>query len=38
MKINGVSPDFDTIANGSYPVSRPLFFYVKNAHREVIRA
>ena len=36
VKINGVSPDFDTIADGSYPVSRPLFFYVKNAHREVI--
>ncbi|MEX3006829.1 PstS family phosphate ABC transporter substrate-binding protein [Hoeflea sp. TYP-13] len=36
VKINGVAPDFDTIADGSYPVSRPLFFYVKNAHREVI--
>ncbi|MBC7157016.1 MAG: phosphate ABC transporter substrate-binding protein, partial [Rhodobacteraceae bacterium] len=26
----------DTIGDGSYPVSRPLFFYVKNAHRGVI--
>ncbi len=34
--INGVAPDADTIADGSYPVARPLFFYVKNAHRDVI--
>jgi phosphate transport system substrate-binding protein len=31
-KIDGVSPEFETIADGSYPVSRPLFFYVKKAH------
>jgi phosphate transport system substrate-binding protein len=36
VKINGVGPDMDTIADGSYPVSRPLFFYIKNAHRGVI--
>ena len=30
--IDGVSPTFDNIANGDYPVSRPLFFYVKKAH------
>jgi phosphate transport system substrate-binding protein len=30
--INGVAPEFDTIADGRYPVSRPLFFYVKKAH------
>lgn len=36
VKVNGVAPDFDTIADGSYPVSRPIFFYVKNAHRDVI--
>ena len=30
--IDGVKPGFDTIADGSYPVSRPLFFYVKKAH------
>ncbi len=29
-------PDFDTIADGSYPVSRPLYFYVKKAHVGVI--
>ena len=36
VKIDGVGPDMDTIADGSYPVSRPLFFYIKNAHRGVI--
>ncbi len=30
--INGVAPTFDNIADGSYPVSRPLYFYVKKAH------
>jgi len=30
--IDGVNPTFDTIADGSYPVSRPLFFYVKKNH------
>jgi phosphate transport system substrate-binding protein len=31
-KIEGVTPTFEAIADNSYPVSRPLFFYVKNAH------
>lgn len=30
--IDGVAPAFESIADGSYPVSRPLFFYVKKAH------
>lgn len=30
--IDGKGPTFDAIADGSYPVSRPLYFYVKNAH------
>ncbi|MCB1909821.1 MAG: PstS family phosphate ABC transporter substrate-binding protein [Rhodocyclaceae bacterium] len=34
--IEGVAPEFETIADGSYPVSRPLFFYVKKAHVGVI--
>jgi len=34
--IEGVEPTMDTIADKSYPVSRPLYFYVKNAHRGVI--
>lgn len=35
-KINGVAPTFDAIGDGSYPVSRSLFFYVKKAHVGVI--
>jgi len=34
--IEGVEPTFEAIADGSYPVSRSLFFYVKNAHVDVI--
>ncbi|PWJ19378.1 substrate-binding domain-containing protein [Jannaschia seohaensis] len=34
--MNGVSPSVDTIASGEYPVSRPLFFYIKGAHIGVI--
>jgi len=30
--VEGVDPTFDHIASGDYPVSRPLFFYVKGAH------
>ncbi len=34
--IDGVEPTFENIADGSYPISRPLFFYVKKAHIDVI--
>jgi phosphate transport system substrate-binding protein len=34
--INGVAPTFDSIAAGSYPISRPLYLYVKNAHAKTI--
>ena len=34
--VNGVAPDFDTIADASYPVSRSMYFYVKKAHVGVI--
>jgi phosphate transport system substrate-binding protein len=34
--IDGVEPTFEAIADGSYPVSRPLFFYAKKAHVDVI--
>ena len=30
--IDAVAPTFDNIADGSYPISRPLYFYVKKAH------
>lgn len=35
-RIDGVAPTFDAIADGDYPVSRPLFFYAKKAHVGVI--
>ncbi|MBM9594240.1 substrate-binding domain-containing protein [Roseitranquillus sediminis] len=34
--IEGVAPDENTIADFSYPIARPLYFYTKNAHRGVI--
>lgn len=30
--VNGIQPTLQTIAKGEYPVSRPLFIYVKKAH------
>jgi phosphate transport system substrate-binding protein len=32
----GVEPNVETISTGEYPVSRPLFFYIKKAHIGVI--
>lgn len=34
--MSGVAPSSGTISTGEYPVSRPLFFYVKKAHIGVI--
>lgn len=34
--MGGIAPSTETIASGEYPVSRPLFFYVKKAHIGVI--
>ena len=34
--MNGIVPTVETIAAGDYPVSRPLYFYVKKAHIGVI--
>ena len=34
--IDGVAPEFELISDGSYPVSRPLYFYAKTAHIGVI--
>ena len=34
--IDGVAPSFESIASGAYPVSRSMFFYVKQAHVGVI--
>jgi phosphate transport system substrate-binding protein len=34
--VEGVAPSPETIADGSYGISRPLYIYVKNAHRGVV--
>ncbi|UWR24666.1 substrate-binding domain-containing protein [Sulfitobacter sp. S223] len=34
--MSGVEPSTESISTGEYPVSRPLFFYVKKAHIGVI--
>ncbi len=34
--VDGVEPTFDNIAAGDYPVSRSLYFYIKNAHVGVV--
>lgn len=32
MAIEGVKPTYDTIADATYPISRPLYIYAKKAH------
>ncbi len=34
--VDGVTPSLETIASGEYPVSRPLYFYVKGEHVGVV--
>jgi phosphate transport system substrate-binding protein len=34
--MNGVVPSADSVASAEYPVSRPLYFYIKSAHIGVI--
>ena len=34
--MGGIAPSTETISTGEYPVSRPLFFYIKKAHIGVI--
>lgn len=34
--MSGIVPSTESIATGEYPVSRPLFFYIKKAHIGVI--
>jgi phosphate transport system substrate-binding protein len=31
-----VEPTFENIADGSYPIARSMYFYVKNAHVGVV--
>ncbi len=37
-KVNGVLPTPKTISSGKYPISRSLFFYVKNSHSKNVPA
>lgn len=34
--IDGVPPTFESIAGGTYPISRPLYVYVKKSHVQMI--
>ncbi|QGT77589.1 phosphate-binding protein [Guyparkeria halophila] len=36
--IDGVAPEPDAIGSGEYPVSRSLFFYIKNSHADDVPA
>jgi len=36
VHIEGVAPSIETIGNREYPIFRPLYIYIKNAHRTVI--
>lgn len=36
VAINNIIPSFETIADGSYPISRPLFIYAKKEHIGVV--
>ena len=36
VSIDGVAPEFEAISDGSYPISRSLFFYVKNQHAAIV--
>jgi phosphate transport system substrate-binding protein len=35
--IDGKEISYDSISDGSYPLSRPLFFYVKNSHIDQVK-
>lgn len=35
-QINGVDVTFETVADGTYPISRPLYFYVKKSHVDTV--
>jgi len=37
-KVNGVVPTPDSISSGKYPISRSLFFYIKNSHAKDVPA
>lgn len=34
--VNGVEPGPESVASGKYPISRSLYFYIKNAHYDAV--
>ena len=34
--IDGIEPGFELIETGVYPLSRPLYLYVKSAHKRLV--
>ncbi|PKR54791.1 substrate-binding domain-containing protein [Thalassospira marina] len=36
IPIAGIMPEYETILDGSYPGSRPLFLYIKDDHRQLV--
>jgi len=37
-KVNGIMPTPSNISSGKYPISRSLFFYIKNSHAKAVPA
>ena len=37
-KVNGMMPTPESISSGKYPISRSLFFYIKNSHAKAVPA
>ena len=37
-KVNGIDPTPENISSGKYPISRSLFFYIKNSHSKEVPA
>ena len=35
--INGIEPTYQTIESGLYPVSRPMYIYVKKPHLKLVQ-
>jgi ABC-type phosphate transport system, periplasmic component len=38
LTVNGIDPNYETIASFKYPGARPLYIYIKNAHANAIPA
>ena len=38
IPIDGIQPDYDTILDGSYSGSRPLYLYIKDDHQQLVQS